>query len=1052
MRVISKLESFKSPRRVTSAHLTFILVHYRGIRTLKGIEIVTKMPPKQPKRKIESIDLTGSDEDNAFSPVKTKTPRTSNHALPTPAPSSAPRSSQPTPSRSEWRRPDANESLTRRAPSSTSRTLARTPSLSQPSPSHSSQHHRYGYVGGDETTHTEAEREAWLLPTSSQAHSDETDIYETIASTQNVAVGSEDFVKYSEIPTKIVGVRYYKGFATFGEHVEILREPGNPYDSNAVRVDNMVGEQIGHIPKTMAKKIAPYLDNGLLAIEAVIAGSIGQFDCPIILNAFGPPLSSPASDRIREKMKADRLPLQHINQLEREEKKRLTEERKNAANAAKRAPVDGQPQWMGSQVVGDGSQADPTMDDILSTTEHFDPRNVGKAAEQFGNTEDILAAMPMAEQPPQISTQMLPYQLQALKWLLNMENPKLPAVGSKDFVQLWRRHEKVPNAFTNIATSFSVKDREPVLASGGILADDMGLGKTLELISLIVSDAGTKQAAGTSASTLIIAPVSVMSNWSDQIARHVRKDSALSVYVYHGAGRKSMKAAELAKHDVVITTYGTLGTDYLPKKGAKAAPIPRSTGLYSVKWRRVILDEGHIIRNPQSKGAAAANAVMARSRWVLTGTPIVNTLKDLYSLIRFIGVTGGLEKLDVFNSVLVRPLKAGDPSATALLQAIMSSLCLRRKKEMKFIDLKLPKLEEYISRIDFSIKEKEIYDAFHKQAKGTLETFRNAQGSKATDAYNHLLEILLRMRQTCNHWQLCGERATKLMETLQNQKTVDLNPENTKALQDMLQLSVESQDDCPICLEPLHSPVITHCAHAFGRECISRVIETQKKCPMCRAELPDESILVEPANEYGDEVKDEIDINETSTKLEALINILKASKSSGNKTVIFSQWTRFLDVVETRLVKEGFKFCRIDGTMSATSRDESLHALERDPSCTVMLASLGVCAVGLNLVAANQVIMCDTWWAPAIEDQASKYLYARRAIPSLTSAVDRVHRLGQKKETKVFRLVMDNSIEERTLDIQTEKRKLMMAAFQEKSSKRGAGKNARLGDITKLLS
>jgi len=100
-----------------------------------------------------------------------------------------------------------------------------------------------------------------------------------------------------------------------------------------------------------------------------------------------------------------------------------------------------------------------------------------------------------------------------------------------------------------------------------------------------------------------------------------------------------------------------------------------------------------------------------------------------------------------------------------------------------------------------------------------------------------------------------------------------------------------------------------------------------------------------------------------------------------------------------------------------------------------MLASLGVCSVGLNLVAANQVILSDSWWAPAIEDQA----------------VDRVHRLGQTKKTSVFRLVMEDSIEERTLEIQAEKRKLMMMAFQEKDSKRSKTKASRLGDVEKLL-
>lgn len=204
---------------------------------------------------------------------------------------------------------------------------------------------------------------------------------------------------------------------------------------------------------------------------------------------------------------------------------------------------------------------------------------------------------------------------------------------------------------------------------------------------------------------------------------------------------------------------------------------------------------------------------------------------------------------------------------------------------------------------------------------------------------------------------------------------------------------------------------------------------------MCRAPLKDVNCLVEAANEGGDEsADDEVDLNQSSSKLEGLMKILGASKGD-SKTIVFSQWTSFLDIVGVRLEQNGFKFCRLDGTMTATKRDDAIAALNNDPETTIMLASLGACSVGLNLTAASNVILCDTWWAPAIEDQA----------------VDRVHRLGQKKETKVFRLVMNGSIEERTLDIQADKRKLMMMAFSEKANKRSAPKAGRIADIQRLL-
>ena len=132
---------------------------------------------------------------------------------------------------------------------------------------------------------------------------------------------------------------------------------------------------------------------------------------------------------------------------------------------------------------------------------------------------------------------------------------------------------------------------------------------------------------------------------------------------------------------------------------------------------------------------------------------------------------------------------------------------------------------------------------------------------------------------------------------LETQKVVDLTPENRQALQDMLQLSIESREDCPICLESLHdhSPVITHCAHIFGNDCISRVIETQHKCPMCRAELKDENCLVQPAAGLGESaVQQDINIDTSSSKTEALLSILKASqRKPGTKTIIFSQVSSF---------------------------------------------------------------------------------------------------------------------------------------------------------------
>ena len=778
-------------------------------------------------------------------------------------------------------------------------------------------------------------------------------------------------------------------------------------------------------------------------MEGCLTGSVGTYECPIALKLFG--TSDPVErSNLRNQMKADRLPLEVIDQREKEAKKRKAEElkkiaaaKKDKAKAGKAGGVQKGAHFIQTDMAGtlsqDGGSSGQSLEELMWTSQRFNPRELGEVTEKFGAGEDALAQMPMAECPCKLQTQLLPYQRQALAWLLEKENPELPSVGTDNAVQLWKRSKHNPRVFTNIATNFSLKDKAPTLASGGILSDDMGMGKTLEMISLMVADS---KVFSTSKTTLIIAPVGVMSNWSEQIAQHIKPEHALRVLVYHGSGKKPMSAEDFGDYDVVITSYGTLVGEYY-LRGKKDPPaVPHPQGLFSIKWRRVILDEGHIIRNPRTKSSLAATNLMAQSRWVLTGTPIINNLKDLYSLVRFIGLTGGLEHLEIFNSILIRPVNQGDVDASLLLQALMATICLRRKKEMQFVDLKLPELSEYVHRIDFLPHEKEKYEALQSEAKGLLTTFKRK--GKAQDTYRHLLEMLLRLRQVCNHWKLCGDRVTSVLSELESQKVVDLTPENRKALQDMLQVSIESHEDCPICLDNLHNPVITACAHVFGYECIERVIDTQHRCPMCRAEPLDLDTLVRPAVELGESVNQpDIDPDTTSSKVEALLEILKAShKKPGTKTIIFSQWTSFLNIIQTQLENHNYTFTRIDGTMRASARDAALTSLNTDPSCTILLASLAVCSVGLNLVAANQVILADSWWAPAIEDQA----------------VDRVHRLGQTKPTTVWRLVMDGSIEDTVLEVQKEKRKLMMTAFQEKTGKRAReGATARMADIERLL-
>lgn len=142
---------------------------------------------------------------------------------------------------------------------------------------------------------------------------------------------------------------------------------------------------------------------------------------------------------------------------------------------------------------------------------------------------------------------------------------------------------------------------------------------------------------------------------------------------------------------------------------------------------------------------------------------------------------------------------------------------------------------------------------------------------------------------------------------------------------------------------------------------------------------------------------------------------------SGNKVVVFSQWTSMLDLVEIALQEDGYDFRRLDGTMSLTHRDTQLEDFKTKPQVVVLLLSLRAASLGLNLVIANHVVLLDLWWNPSVEDQA----------------VDRAHRIGQTRHVHVTRITVANTVEDKILQLQERKREVINATFGDGS---GAGK------------
>ncbi|KAI4300912.1 hypothetical protein L6164_034239 [Bauhinia variegata] len=248
---------------------------------------------------------------------------------------------------------------------------------------------------------------------------------------------------------------------------------------------------------------------------------------------------------------------------------------------------------------------------------------------------------------------------------------------------------------------------------------------------------------------------------------------------------------------------------------------------------------------------------------------------------------------------------------------------------------------------------------------------------------------------------------------------------NPELLQKLLEVLQDGEDfDCPICISPPTDIVITCCAHIFCEACILKTLDRSKSCcPLCRRPLSESDLFSAPQSSEPDGTGASSCGTSSSSKVSALIKLLSESRDQdpGTKSVVFSQFRKMLLLLEEPLKAAGFKTLRLDGSMNAKRRAlviEEFGATGRE-GATVLLASLKASGAGINLTAASRVYLFEPWWNPAVEEQA----------------MDRVHRIGQKQEVKIVRLIAQNSIEERILELQEKKKQLAKEAFGKKGAK-----------------
>jgi len=302
--------------------------------------------------------------------------------------------------------------------------------------------------------------------------------------------------------------------------------------------------------------------------------------------------------------------------------------------------------------------------------------------------------------------------------------------------------------------------------------------------------------------------------------------------------------------------------------------------------------------------------------------------------------------------------------------------------------------------------------------------------------YAFVLEMLLRLRQACCHPSLVPEKYRTGFATLSEEELGHLK----QLLEHLDQSLLDAEVECCVCLTALDMPVVTPCKHVFCRPCLNQVMDVKASCPLCRAPIS-ESALVEPSmksivereekRKLGEDVSDAM----PSSKLAALLDVIRATraqKGSGAKIVVFSQWTSFLDIIGERLKEQQIVYTRLDGSLSNSQRQLALQRFQLDPAVTVMLVSLKAGGVGISLTAASTCIFMDPWWNASQEEQAE----------------DRIYRMGQTQDVDIIRFIVKDSIEDRVISIQDQKKALIKGAFDRSQKEM---RQERLEDLQKLF-
>ncbi|EFC44458.1 predicted protein [Naegleria gruberi] len=528
---------------------------------------------------------------------------------------------------------------------------------------------------------------------------------------------------------------------------------------------------------------------------------------------------------------------------------------------------------------------------------------------------------------------------------------------------------------------------------GGILSDEMGLGKTIQISALIHGLFLSEKASR----VLIICPNSVIGNWQRELLAWT--DNCLQgIVVFHQVGgnksgnKKRMSLVNQFNRyannggAVMISTYQTISNhvDFLKEQFSDDLLLDS-----------IVLDEAHKIKNRDAKCSMALQTLPSHSRFALTGTPIMNRLAELYALYSWIFGETLLGSEREFNESYTIPINhstkrdatpfeklMGNNAADSLRETIKPYMMMRTKQSVLSIDNQLYKNEDQSTTAKIGQKNDLVVwcSLTEDQINWYKDYLLSDQVKQVLNrTLNPLVGIII-LKQICDHTLLCtgyDELLKQKKEELKNEM-MEQDENEEKSEEDFID---DSEDNL---LSEAALPSMTLDMSDLDEK---RQRALQRKLRQAQEEMIKKRIREEPIE----------NILAKSTKAQMIKQLVEKSIDDGHKVLIFSQYTRMLDIIGVILKSMNIKYNRIDG--SVTKYQERLSLVDsfnqkKNIKCFLLSSQAG--GVGLNLTAASRVIIVEPNFNPSIDEQA----------------IDRAYRIGQRQNVIVYRLICSSTIEE----------------------------------------